>query len=596
MEDQPLDGESPSPQSAAVETPHTLSATAEPPGEPSTTADASSEAISTAELSLTAPPPTTTSAASTAASAAASAAAWGAAALGSGLGRMRRRKNATPTPNGDADSSDETDADWVFVESASPTKQTATITALQHLAAYETARCDEWRAISQQYSSAYDALRKQCQAGREEQQECLAYLQQRTQADLEYARKLSGQRLGGRPLAERAKHGANGVAAAASPTALGDASGAADLRCVQGVLACAVAQCAAKLQRHAAEREALAKDVAESRAAYAGAADQASAAFGAAVDELRRADAGCAGAFAAHRAVVEAAARGEASADAWISELHYRCLVGGFDAKLWRAGSTVRELLERFRVVEHRRVGAAHSALRQLVSLQQRLWADVAESTTAVAELFADADLPPSTGLSDAADGPEALALESLVSTDARREYLARPPPPPSRLVAHEGRLLSQRSITRKWAPCYAVVTADRWLHAFSAPVDDDADAAGGAAPPSSSLEDRNLLFSVRCADDAAATASATQPLGFVVPTVVAAGLLGKVGLASDRSTLTLRAPSEAELAAWLEALALPPAAVDGGGDDAGDDAPAPAIEEEDDEVEAQAAVDLLAL
>ena len=58
--------------------------------------------------------------------------------------------------------------------------------------------------------------------------------------------------------------------------------------------------------------------------------------------------------------------------------------------------STVRELLERFRVVEHRRVGAAHSALRQLVSLQQRLWADVAESTTAVAELFADADLPPS--------------------------------------------------------------------------------------------------------------------------------------------------------------------------------------------------------
>ena len=170
------------------------------------------------------------------------------------------------------------------------------------------------------------------------------------------------------------------------PTALGDASGAADLRCVQGVLACAVAQCAAKLQRHAAEREALAKDVAESRAAYAGAADQASAAFGAAVDELRRADAGCAGAFAAHRAVVEAAARGEASADAWISELHYRCLVGGFDAKLWRAGSTVRELLERFRVVEHRRVGAAHSALRQLVSLQQRLWADVAESTTAVAE------------------------------------------------------------------------------------------------------------------------------------------------------------------------------------------------------------------
>ena len=77
----------------------------------------------------------------------------------------------------------------------SPPPRTATITALQHLASYETARCDEWRAISQQYSSAYDALRKQCQAGREEQQECLAYLQQRTQADLEYARKLSGQRL-----------------------------------------------------------------------------------------------------------------------------------------------------------------------------------------------------------------------------------------------------------------------------------------------------------------------------------------------------------------------------------------------------------------
>ena len=63
------------------------------------------------------------------------------------------------------------------------------------VAAYETARCDEWRAISQQYTSAYDALRKQCQAGREEQQEAASsraslFFRRRAKASRSCARRL----------------------------------------------------------------------------------------------------------------------------------------------------------------------------------------------------------------------------------------------------------------------------------------------------------------------------------------------------------------------------------------------------------------------
>ena len=55
-----------------------------------------------------------------------------------------------------------------------------------------------------------------------------------------------------------------------------------------------------------------------------------------------------------------------------------------------QAGRSIRELLERFRVAEHKRVTSLHGALRVFVSLQQRLWADISASTTAVNALFKD--------------------------------------------------------------------------------------------------------------------------------------------------------------------------------------------------------------
>ena len=68
-----------------------------------------------------------------------------------------------------------------------------------------------------------------------------------------------------------------------------------------------------------------------------------------------------------------------------------------------------------------------------------------------------------------------------------------------------------------------------------------------------SSLEDWYALADAG-AGGAGSGAGARQPevLRFEARLRRSTGLLGKVGLASDRSTLTLRAPSEAELAAWL--------------------------------------------
>ena len=60
------------------------------------------------------------------------------------------------------------------------------------------------------------------------------------------------------------------------------------------------------------------------------------------------------------------------------------------------------------------------------------------------------------------------LALETLTAEEGHGEYVARPPPQTSLLVLHEGALQYQRSLVRTWAPCYAVLTSDRFIHCFA--------------------------------------------------------------------------------------------------------------------------------
>ena len=76
----------------------------------------------------------------------------------------------------------------------------------------------------------------------------------------------------------------------------------------------------------------------------------------------------------------------------------------------------VRDALERFRAAEHRRLATLHGSLRVFVSLQQRLWADISASTSAVHGIFKE--LPGATGLSDQ---PASTALERLTATWIRQ-------------------------------------------------------------------------------------------------------------------------------------------------------------------------------
>jgi len=139
--------------------------------------------------------------------------------------------------------------------------------------------------------------------------------------------------------------------------------------------------------------------------------------------------------------------------------------------------------------------------------------------------------------------------------------------PPPSLLVLYEGRLHYQRSLVRTWAPCYAVLTSDRFIHAFSPHASPD---APDGAQHSSRVRSAQLLFSVRCArgcepTDVTSSAAAAALLGgskpeeklgyFAVPTRVD-GLLGKVGLSSGKvSSITFRATGQNVLSGWMEAL-----------------------------------------
>ena len=137
---------------------------------------------------------------------------------------------------------------------------------------------------------------------------------------------------------------------------------------------------------------------------------------------LRRLDRACVDAFSAHRAAFaelqrsEGAAQAEAPpADLWLSEFLYRSSLLAFADRAWLAGGAVRDALERFRAAEHRRLAVLHGSLRVFVSLQQRLWADISASTSAVHGIFKE--LPGATGLSDQ---PASIALERLTATAAQ--------------------------------------------------------------------------------------------------------------------------------------------------------------------------------
>jgi len=234
-----------------------------------------------------------------------------------------------------------------------------------------------------------------------------------------------------------------------------------------------------------------------------------------------------------------------------LAECVYRSEVATFHEKLWQAGRTIRSILEKFRAAEHKRVTALHGALRVFVSLQQRLWADISASTSAVHAIFKDRTAATALG-----DQPATLAIETLTTSEGNGEYVARPPPPLSLLVAHEGRLQYQRSIVRTWATCYAVLTSDRFMHCFS---------LADEPPHSSRVRSSQLLFSVRCARgaeplDASSTLAALSSRdaewkhSFEVTTRVD-GILSKTGLSSGRGTMTFRTPTIEDLQGWLEAV-----------------------------------------
>jgi hypothetical protein len=259
--------------------------------------------------------------------------------------------------------------------------------------------------------------------------------------------------------------GDGGAAGAAASAALIDVSGVVAVSSVMSVLGCMMLQAGDRIQKFA-ESDSLQKDLAASHVTYAAAADKLVSSLAAVLDELRRLqpylgcnpiyalnrrlspcvlctlwpwpyaalgkktctpslrrlDRACVDAFSAHRAAFaelqrsEGAAQAEAPlADLWLSEFLYRSSLLAFAERAWLAGGAVRDALERFRAAEHRRLAVLHGSLRVFVSLQQRLWADISASTSAVHGIFKE--LPGATGLSDQ---PASIALERLTATAAQ--------------------------------------------------------------------------------------------------------------------------------------------------------------------------------
>ena len=425
--------------------------------------------------------------------------------------------------------------------------------AFDAVRAWEARRSEAFSAVQQRYARTHDALTRQATRGKDEGASSLLFLQQRVAADTAYAQALSRQRLGGKPVTEwgaikrtaaRAAPPAT-AAAVAEVLPLQDSSGNEQVESVMHVLGSMTVQCAEKLSRFA-EASSLAKELAAAHAAYTAAADGVLGAWRNDVaDELSRLDKACVDAFAAHSATWREMQRqedGRGAKDLWLSEHQYRAAVASFDARVGGAAGAARELLERFRLAEHRRVTALHGSLRVLVSMQQRLWADVSASTAVVHALFKDR--PASTGLDEQ---PATLALEALLgpalgpnaaaASGALGEYVAPPPPKASTLAVLEGPLAYHRTLLRTWAHCHCVLTTDLFLHAFA-----------DAEPD----KPRQLLFSMRI-DERAPLAAPDDTRVFEL-SALDEGLLGKVGLrAASSKTTHFRAPSPLEASTWRD-------------------------------------------
>ena len=438
--------------------------------------------------------------------------------------------------------------------------------AFHGLDTWERQRCAEHKQTSTQQARVLEMLQRQSAAGRDEQLECMSFLQTRAAADTAYANSITKAKLGGRPVSElsdlrgalsaakaeqgaaadgRGARGADGGGAE-----LIDASGVVAVSSVMSVLGCMMLQAGQRLHKFA-ESDSLHKDLAASHAAYAAAVHELVGEMASGVvAELRKLDRACADAFGAHRAAFDELQRREvgelAQRDLWLTEFAYRSAVLAYGERVWQSAAAVRDVLERFRAAEHRRVATLHGALRVFVSLQQRLWADISASTTAVHGIFKDLPAGAATGLSDA---PASAALERLTATVAHAQYAKRRAAPPSLLVMCEGRLTHQRSLLRTWVGAYAVLTRDLFLHCFNcAPADE---------PHSSRLRADQLLFSVRCAAGKGhAVAGDEQQHGFEVLTHPSGGgLLGKVGLGTAGTPMFFRAESAEALLGWLAAL-----------------------------------------
>jgi len=302
-----------------------------------------------------------------------------------------------PTPD--------TDGAWAMVEAADGESQRLNTrhSAFSALQEWEEARCADFKIVAAQHARVYDMLAKRAALGNQEQSEAVAYLTTRGAADAAYAAAISKQRLGGKPIVElgdlrsaaaRADHASSNAV-----VPLCDSGGILEVQSVMSMLGCMMMQAADKMARFAAD-DSLAKELAQSATAFSTVAEHAIKDLKEVIEGLLRAHKGCVDAFAAHRAVFEEAerrsvesqakagtneARKEAHAhvhtkDFWLAECCYRSEVATFHERLWQAGRTVREILERFRVAEHRRVTVLHGSLRMYVSLQQRLWADISAS------------------------------------------------------------------------------------------------------------------------------------------------------------------------------------------------------------------------
>jgi len=147
---------------------------------------------------------------------------------------------------------------WVLVdvarsgaEAAETAKWSHKARAFRSLEKAEGERREHYARWSQAQAATLLALQRQAARGREEQAECVAFLQQRAAADTGYATTLSKHRLGGKPVSQLADLRAAALPGGAGSgcQALSDAGGCAELAAVMSVLGCMLTNAAERIQR-----------------------------------------------------------------------------------------------------------------------------------------------------------------------------------------------------------------------------------------------------------------------------------------------------------------------------------------------------------